>query len=392
MLPYFGEFLMRVLLVSDFFEPRYGGIATHVKGLAKALKEQGKEAIVLTSAGDVTCIEEVDGIKVIRARSRIFAPATFGIRATRERVSRVIKAVKPDIVHAHHPFAPMSLAVPRVCKKYDIPCVVTNHFTPPWFKKLNFFWRASALFIRNTPPGPALKYYTKAIAVNPYGAKYFFYIIRKPVYYIPNAVFVREIYCDKKWRIEIDGWPKVLIVARGSVRKGFELAFKAFKYLTYKYPDAKLIIAGPTGWTYKYLNKLAKILEIEKNLVNLGFVPREKLFCIYEQSDILLNTTYGGESFPTVYLEAMALGIPILTTAGEESMWILRKSGAGIALGRTNSKVLGINLIRLIQNEELRKEMSKNGKKFVWNYDWSRIVVKIIKVYEEAIDEHYGRR
>jgi len=378
---------LRILLLTDFFYPRFGGIATHVEELAKTLRDLGHNVYILTTAGETKDFDFHDGIPVFRRKSRIFAPATFGIRAFRKRIKPLVKVIDPDLMHAHHPFSPLGIATPRIGAELGIPTVITNHFTPPFFRQIHFWWYGSARILSKIPPTNALKMYTKAISVNPIGARFFSYVYRKKVYYIPNAIYLKEIqkFVEKK---DIDPEkPTLLLIGRGSPRKGFELAFLAFKQVLKYYPAAKMLVVGPTGFTHSYLRKLANILDIEDKIEFLGYLPRKELFRVYMRSDILVNTSYGGESFPMIFLEALALGVPIVSTVGGELKRVFSNSGAGIFLGKMDPGSLAGAIIALLKNPEKLRKMSIRGQKFIKRYDWRRVIKLIMKVYKEALEE-----
>jgi len=378
---------LRIVLLTDFFYPRFGGIATHVEGLAKTLRDLGHEVFIITTAGETKDFDDYEGIPVFRRKSRILAPVTFGMRAFRRRIRPLIEALDPDLMHAHHPFSPLGIATPRIGKELGIPTVITNHFTPPFFREIHFWWYGGARILSKIPPTNALKMYTRAISVNPIGARFFSYVYRKKVYYIPNAIYLKELEAfDPKKEVDPES-PVMLLIGRGSPRKGFELAFLAFKYVLVRYPKAKMLIIGPTGFTYNYLEKWARLLKIRDNVRFLGYIPRRELFKIYQKADLLINTSYGGESFPMIFLEALALGVPIVSTVGGALKRIFSKSGAGVFLGKMDHIALAGAIINLLKNPEKLEEMRMRGRAFVRRYDWHRIIKQVFRVYNEALNE-----
>ena len=148
-----------------------------------------------------------------------------------------------------------------------------------------------------------------------------------------------------------------------------------------------MLIIGPTGFTYNYLEKWARLLKIRDNVRFLGYIPRRELFKIYQQADLLINTSYGGESFPMIFLEALALGVPIVSTVGGALKRIFSKSGAGVFLGKMDHIALAGAIINLLKNPEKLEEMRMRGRAFVRRYDWHRIIKQVFRVYNEALNE-----
>ena len=82
-------------------------------------------------------------------------------------------------------------------------------------------------------------------------------------------------------------------------------------------------------------------------------------------------------------LEAMASGLPVISTP-------VGVAGLGISEGKealvsSNMDELSEMVVDLLKNKEKREKIGKEGKEFVrLNFDWSGIVTKLNKVYDET--------
>jgi glycosyltransferase involved in cell wall biosynthesis len=121
---------VRVLLVTDFFPPVRGGLETHVDDLAAELAERGHDVHVATLTPDATASSpSVDVHTVTTALSAVarherddrpFHPPLPDPRA-RAALKRLVRAVRPDVVHAH---SWLGVSLPRRDRP---PTVFTAH-------------------------------------------------------------------------------------------------------------------------------------------------------------------------------------------------------------------------------------------------------------------------
>ena len=98
--------------------------------------------------------------------------------------------------------------------------------------------------------------------------------------------------------------------------KNLELLVSTFAELRRK-TDATLYILGPTYWK-KYaarISLLIKARHLDGAIKVIGMVPRVKLNLYYNAADALVVTSTAGEGGPTVILESLAVGLPVVSTA-----------------------------------------------------------------------------
>ena len=122
---------MRVLIVSDCYAPRLGGIETQVRDLARNLLAAGHEPAVVTATpigrGRGRSIERPDGFPVFRTTVSLPGELPVHPRARRE-VELLMKRLRPDVVHVHvgivSPFAWSGIAAAR---RLGLPIAITFH-------------------------------------------------------------------------------------------------------------------------------------------------------------------------------------------------------------------------------------------------------------------------
>ncbi|SPT52611.1 GDP-mannose-dependent alpha-mannosyltransferase [Actinomyces bovis] len=128
---------MRILIVSDCYAPRLGGIETQVRDLARKLLAIGHEPIVVTATPEGTgrghSIEDPDGFKVHRITAPIPGELPVHPRAGRE-LFQLMTSLRPDVVHVHvgiiSPFAWSGL---EAAIRRGLPVAATFHCVlGPW--------------------------------------------------------------------------------------------------------------------------------------------------------------------------------------------------------------------------------------------------------------------
>ena len=122
---------MRVLIVSDCYAPRLGGIETQVRDLARNLLAAGHEPAVVTATpigrGRGRSIERPDGFPVFRTTVSLPGELPVHPRA-RHEMELLMKRLRPDVVHVHvgivSPFAWSGIAAAR---RLGLPIAITFH-------------------------------------------------------------------------------------------------------------------------------------------------------------------------------------------------------------------------------------------------------------------------
>ncbi len=144
-----------------------------------------------------------------------------------------------------------------------------------------------------------------------------------------------------------------------------------------KIRDAKLWIVGryPTNDILRYASDS---IEITSDIADIRDA--------YNQSDILLAPIYGPGGTRYKILEAMATGIPVVTTStGIEGLGV--KHGVEAYIG-DNPKDLASGTVRLLTDAKLYQYLVSNGRRLVEeNFNWKIIARNLDKIYRNAINE-----
>lgn len=135
-----------------------------------------------------------------------------------------------------------------------------------------------------------------------------------------------------------------------------------FPMIQKRIPDAQFIVVGG-GIT----NQLQKISKANSGVVLTGRV--EDVRTVIGECEVFVCPLIFGSGIKTKNLEAMAMGIPVVTTAiGAENINAIDGKDWLIA---TDDQDFATKVIRVIKDKKLSKQLSENGKDFVKNnFTW----------------------
>ena len=151
----------------------------------------------------------------------------------------------------------------------------------------------------------------------------------------------------------------IFFAAYLTLNKGYDTLLKAFKEVTVKHPDWKLILAG-SGET-ENAKRLINELGIEKNVEQHLWLNKKQMAEFYKKVSIYCIASEQ-EGFPMSFLEAGSYGIPIVTTPVGGLVDIIENERNCMVFDYGNHKKLAEQICKLIENEQLRKELSTNIK------------------------------
>jgi len=179
-------------------------------------------------------------------------------------------------------------------------------------------------------------------------------------FYIPNAIDLTKFKSKPQFRKNTN----LLFVGRLVEKKGAEYLLQALSHLNNNlYHQLLLVGEGPQKTN---LEKTVKLQHLQHKVIFLGNVPYDKLRELYYSSLLLVVPSISPqngdvEGFPTVYLDAMASGCPILTTAITGIETIFKSGENSLIVPQKNPLALATALEELITNHRLRNTLLQNA-------------------------------
>ena len=372
------------------FNEKYGfdGVEAVVDNLACILAKKGHEiSIFTTSANFKSSVERYGNIKIYRYGTN------FSVVSGRFSIGLLKNPVEypADLIHIHVSVPIGDIAGLRCAKKKNVPLVVTHHGDVQGGYG-GFIRRMGVYFYNKYLLDKVLSYADVIISPSEYyiDESRFLGKYRDKIVVIPNGVNVKDFdigyskeECREKLGLPIND--KVVLFLGGlEPHKGPDVLLKAMPSILKNIPDAKLVLVGGGGMRGE-LERLCKRLGVEKYVKFAGFVEENMKPFYYRAADVfVLPSVMKSEVFPIVLLEASASGLPMIVSDLDTFKCIIEDGYNGLFTKRRDENNLANRIIYLLENEEVREKMGKNGRKKVEGYSWEQIAEETEKVYEEV--------
>ena len=198
----------------------------------------------------------------------------------------------------------------------------------------------------------------------------------QPIQIIPNGVDIEEFYPTEA--SGPDGL-NFLSVSRLIQRKGLDLVIRAFAKVALRSSTSKLIIVGE-GNLRQELESLASSLNLAQRIHFRGYVPHTEMPQVYRSADIFVLASRN-EGMSNAVLEAMASGLPIITTATGGIKELIRDNGMVVPQEDVGALVGAMD--ELARDEEKRISLGQRSRELAQKFSWSRVARAYVKIYRE---------
>lgn len=282
---------------------------------------------------------------------------------------RFLKKNKPAIVLSF--MLSNNIITTIVARLLHIPVIISERIHPDYFSA-GFAWGLlqKIIFPYLYPRADALVVQTSDIQ-NWFSAR-----ISMPVYKIPNPVIL-PLLSKQGNSVPL---PKPCIIAMGRLhhQKGFDILICAFSSIAQSFPEWSLIIIGE-GPERDNLERLTQTLHVQGQVKLTGLVSNSLEYL--RQGDIFVLSSRM-EGFPNVLCEAMACGLPVISTDCPSGPGEIITDGMdGLLVPADNPALLAKAMERLILHEEERTQLSSHALAITGRFD----LHKICSLWEDVI-------
>jgi spore coat protein SA len=174
-------------------------------------------------------------------------------------------------------------------------------------------------------------------------------------------------------------------------RKGVHLLIEAFKQVSAKHPEAKLVIAGGDKDNLEakdaYAQKLrAEASKLQNNVIFTGYFPPAEINNIYLLGDIFVAPSIWDEPFGLVFTEASATGLAVIGSNRGGIPEIIMDGQTGYLADPTNINELADKINTLIESPKLRDQFGKSARKYMESkFSWNRVADEIEALYDKLL-------
>lgn len=189
-----------------------------------------------------------------------------------------------------------------------------------------------------------------------------------------------------------DGVITLLSVGRLVEKKGMKYLIDAYRKVYEIYPKIRLRIAGD-GDLRQELTEQVKQLKLEKTVTLLGAVSHDEIIREMQRAHIFAlasTTTHEGnqEGIPNVLKEAMASGLPVISTRHAGIPELVRTGKSGILVQERDTEEMAQALLHLIQSPDQWNKMGKAGRKTVKRlFNMKKQIAELEDIYQSVLTD-----
>jgi glycosyltransferase involved in cell wall biosynthesis len=369
---------LRLLLVSDSFLPRIGGIEMQVADLATSLRRAGHYVRVLTTTEDRF---QASSSEVRRVPVPVYWRPALGLSPGCIEALRAELQSNYDVLHVHMSIvSPLALAAVAVARAQRIPTVITLHSV---LLKSVIVLRALDRALHWSQWQLVLTAVSDLVAMQLRQA-----VPCADVTVLPNGIDFEE------WHRRRDLAPKVVDEAAREIRVVSAIRLRRKKRplaLLRAFKRARDIVRahgrrltltiagdGPARWL---LQTYIACCGLDGEATLCGAVSRDVLQSMYADADIFVLPTIR-ESFGIAALEARVAGLPVIAMRGSGAVGFLRDDET--ALIAADDAAIVQHLVRLALDDSLRHRLTEVDP-VLDRYDWQQVLADHVACYHRAM-------
>lgn len=396
--------MRKVCFISPEYWPLSGGTGAYVYYLSNELLKNGYKICVVTGSNQALDIQVNDKLNVffLKIPKTPIVKSFLLAGASYRKLNSIRETVNVDITHAQLPLTP-NFAVPP---NFGKTLVCTVHST----------WKGEAEAIRGEPYSrlnanekflvsfnwflrifeeKMLERAKKIIAVSHFTKRElleYYKIPENNIRVIHNGVDVNKFKPapDKRKVKEALGFNPddlaIVSVGRLYARKGLFTLIESMPAVVKRFKNAKFIISGKgQSDEMRKLIAHAEKLGVKNNIIFTGYYPDKKLPKLYQAADVFAFSTFY-EHHPFAVLEALATGLPVVTTTVGGIPETIESDKNGFLVEPFNPRQFADRILYLLEHPANAAEMGALARKTVEErFDWRIVVKKVLKVYDEAL-------
>ena len=378
-----GGLTFHICMITREFPPESGGIGYYVYNLSRKLLESGHRITILTRGREAKTIREmVAGIDVFKVSFFPFYPLHMSIHGV--FINMIFKKLESefDLVHFHSPI------VPQI--KTSLPILTTVHTSmkidSKYHEVFDFQSFAERLQSRVIYPPLESNLFNISNSITAVSSSVVeelatYGIDPMKVTVVGNGVNENLFIPDNSDKI---AEKYILYTGVLRARKGLFDLLDCAELVCKVCKDVKFIVCG-AGPFFNKLREKVERKKMKKQFVLSGYVERDKLVQLYQKATVHVVPSHY-EGMPTVLLEAMSCGLPVVATAVGGNSQAISNGINGFLIPPKSPKAMANVILKLLADDALRKRIGEAARRTIeTRYTWDKITANILRCYKNLL-------
>lgn len=403
---------MKILHIASGLDPRSGGPTRSISGLCRGLAQAGVETTLFVHSPAYE-LAKPGNVRFAKGRGS-------GLLTAWQDANRIMDEVQPDLIHLHGIWTLTNAVDAAVARKRQIPYVIAPRgMLEPWSLNAKRWKKRIALFLyqrRDLKRAVALHAtaaaeaaqlrklgFEQPIIVSPNGVD--IPAVMPPRSQRPNKkktmLFLSRIHPKKGLTELVEGWASLKKQkAHGNQPGATDTCLTS---VACEWGKWHFEYAGPDSGSYlAVVQKRIQDLGLEDDFTYLGNLNDKEKWTAYRRADLFVLPTYS-ENFGIVVAEALAAGVPVITTKGTPWSELMGTGDQLSVIGDRLSVAAGgrcgwwidIGVEPLVEalreavglSEAERRALGENGRRLVEaGYTWPAITQQMKQAYEWVLN------
>jgi glycosyltransferase involved in cell wall biosynthesis len=390
--PYLHQRL-KIAMFTNNYLPFIGGVPISIDRLQRGLQKKRHHVLVVAPVyPDQDANENPDEIARVPVFIHLGQKNEFPVANIFSlRTIRKIMALRPDVIHLHHPFWMGSLGL-FLARRLNIPSVYTYHTRLEYYAH---FVPLPGVLFRNLISHSMIRRFANrcdAVVVPTESAEEYLRVLG-----VKSQIFVQPtgIEFDRFSRIKKDeilalrrrlgiGEGKILLtVSRLSREKNMDFLLEAASRVMQQSPTPVHLVIIGDGAEKTRLQDKARKLGIGAGVWFAGHVSPQDIPLYCGLGDVFVFTSRS-ETQGMVILEAMAAGLPVVAIRSSGIDDVIRNGFNGYKT-RSKQDLWCERVEELLRDEEQRRKLGRNAQKFAQNFSVQRFGEEMTRVYAHVL-------